>query len=262
MGAGGGNLRTCRRRSQVSEALEIMDGEAMPLAWSDTAEEMLSQLSPAARNLAARAHEAARSAQHLAQSAVTRAMECGRILTELQAEMGKPVGGNGSNQHRRATPPRGGIAMRFTFGDLASEIGIPARTAERWMALAKAEAIALQVEEGEVVEAPAGPDGRARTVGGTPEAAEAARAWRESLYAGETPMARAAPALWGALTTYKAGRAPTDHARNIAAAIAKLKTSLRHLDAVDAREVVELEAMFVEVVPMIPQRWLVQGGVR
>lgn len=188
----------------MSEALEIVDGGAMPLAWSDTAEEMLSQLSPAARNLAARAHEAARSAQHLAQSAVTRAMECGRILTDLQAEMGHSQGGDRRSGNFKV--PRGTLKMQFTFEDLAEEIGVGRRTAFRWMALAKAEAIALQVEEGEVVEAPAGPDGRSRTVGGTPEAAEAARAWRESLYAGETPMTRAAPALWGALTTFKAGR--------------------------------------------------------
>jgi hypothetical protein len=230
---------------------------------SDEAEEMLAALSPELRQVAYRIRTKAADAAEAAQFAIQRALETGELLMQLQEGMGKKAGGNGSNQHRRATPPRGGVAPLFSFSDLAFELGVPRRTAERWMALAKANQLALRIEAREEVELPPSKDWREpRIVGGTLEHAEIAREWRESLIAGETPITRAQPALMGALATKKTGRAPCNHFVNIAAAIGKLKTSLPRLDDLPADQLAELELMWLEIAPAIPVRWIKQGCVR
>lgn len=242
--------------------MEIVAETSEPCVLSEAAREMLATLPADLQVLAVRIQRNAAEAQSLARTAVDQAIETGALLMQLQEAMGRKVGGNGSNQYRRAIVPRGTIAL-FTFEDLASELGVGRRTAFRWMSLAKAEQLALRLEAGEEVELPPAPgENEPRIVGGTIDHAEIARGWRESLYAGETPITRAQPALMGALATKKTGRAPCDHYLNIAAAIGKLKTSLPRLDNVPIHQMAVLEEMWLEILPLIPARWIKQGEIK
>lgn len=244
----------------MSATVEIVDNyDSNQL--SEAGEDMLATLSPELRQIAYQIRMVAAETQEWAQCAIERALKAGELLMQLQEGLGHGHGGDRKSANFKA--PRGTLTL-FTLADLASELGVPRRTAFRWMSLAKANQLAQRIEAFEVVELP--PTGGAkepRKVGGTKEQADIARDWREKLIAGETPITRAQPALMGALATKKTGRAPVNDGNNIAVAIAKLKNSLPALTELPPLEYNKLEEMWLrDVLPRLPERWLSSKGAQ
>jgi len=139
------------------------------------------------------------------------------------------------------------------------ELGISDDTARRWIERAETIVLVSRLQAGQAVSYWDN-RGEQKTIEPSAEISERAGETLEQIVTG----AVAAPRAWAGLVGEgsrraaqggSAGKAPTNHAKNIRDALVKLRTSLAHWRRLDPDDRVTLEKMWVDVRESLPETW-------